>query len=625
MTRPGVIPAPKLAHSRHLRRTVTVLLLLFTLPATLLAACGLQTGKNAPLPALTIAARMTEESASAALALAETAGSEPFILSLNDNGYAHIFAFDPLSHNLLRLTDGPHDDLSPAVSPDHTQLAFASHRNNYWDLYLLDLKSGVLTQLTNTPAYDGAPSWSPDGLWLAYETYLDDNLEIAILSTGDHNQPPIRLTADPAADHSPTWAPQGRQIAFVSNRSGNSEIWLANLDQTEQRYVNLSNSPKSSETHPAWSPDGRYLVWSSTGGEDGWNGIYLWDASQPKAAAHRIVEGNQAVWNNAGDRLMVYLRGPNEDFLNIYTLNGTLSLPPVRLPNALYGLSGQVNLPAPLPEPLAQAVAATPTPLWRPATTSGLENQAGRAIIVPLNDVTAPTARLHDAVDEAFVALRQQALQTIGWNVMSNLENAYVPLTTPLDPGLGEDWSYTGRSFTLNSVALTAGWFVTVREDFGSQTYWRLYVRAQMQDGSQGIPLHDPPWDLNARYELDVASYEQGGKYGAIPPGYWVDFTALARTYGWERLPALPNWRTYYRGARPTQFVMTGGLDWYTAMLQVYPPEAIITPTEIAPPTRTPTPTITPSPTQSPTRTPLPTRTPTVAAPIPSTTPTVTP
>ena len=84
-----------------------------------------------------------------------------------------------------------------------------------------------------------------------------------------------------------------------------------------------------------------------------------------------------------------------------------------------------------------------------------------------------------------------------------------------------------------------AGWMVAVREDFGAQTYWRLYLRAQLQDGSLGEPLRDTPWDLSARYNLDPKVYEQGGKYSDVPPGYWVDVTALAIQYGWERVPAL--------------------------------------------------------------------------------------
>jgi hypothetical protein len=91
-----------------------------------------------------------------------------------------------------------------------------------------------------------------------------------------------------------------------------------------------------------------------------------------------------------------------------------------------------------------------------------------------------------------------------------------------------------------------------------------------------------------------------------------MDFTALAKAYGWERLPSLSNWQSFFNGTRFNEFVNTSGLNWQTAMLQIYPPEIFETPTSIILPTRTPTKTPwrykTPSPT--PTLTPRPTFTP---------------
>jgi TolB protein len=94
-----------------------------------------------------------------------------------------------------------------------------------------------------------------------------------------------------------------------------------------------------------------------------------------------------------------------------------------------------------------------------------------------------------------------------------------------------------------------------------------------------------------------------------VPSGYWVDFTSLARRYGWERLPALPDWRTYARGARFNEFALTSSLTWHEAMLQLYPPDILITPTAIIAPTRTPTrtPRFYRSPTPAPSATPRPT------------------
>jgi TolB protein len=127
---------------------------------------------------------------------------------------------------------------------------------------------------------------------------------------------------------------------------------------------------------------------------------------------------------------------------------------------------------------------------------------------------------------------------------------------------------------------------VVGREDFGGQTYWRVYLKTRYQDGSQGAPIEGPTWDLEARYSGEPQVYEQGGAPAAsVPSGYWFDFTNLATSYGWERLPALVNWRTYFPGIRFNQFVYRDGLDWKSAMLQVYPVEILITPTLVAPPT----------------------------------------
>ncbi len=96
-------------------------------------------------------------------------------------------------------------------------------------------------------------------------------------------------------------------------------------------------------------------------------------------------------------------------------------------------------------------------------------------------------------------------------------------------------------------------------------------------------------WDFNARYNGDPKVYEQGGQPAAVPTGYWIDFTGLARAYGWERLPALVNWLTYFSAARFNQFVMSEGLDWQSALFELYPPEAVATATPPVQPPVSPT------------------------------------
>ncbi len=151
------------------------------------------------------------------------------ILSYEEDGFAHLFAYLPNQMPLTRLTSGDWDDIAPSPEPGGNKIAFASNRSGFWDLYLLDLSTGEVTQLTNTPEYESAPTWSPDGSFLAFETYTDDNLEIAVGPAKDPLNNAIRLTNSAAADYSPAWAPDGRHIAFVSD----GEIILADLDKTD--------------------------------------------------------------------------------------------------------------------------------------------------------------------------------------------------------------------------------------------------------------------------------------------------------------------------------------------------------------------------------------------------------
>ncbi len=592
----------------------------------LLAACGESRAETPPpAPAATLPPLAT---ATFAPPIHYDAGGNVAFFSMEENGYAHLFAYQPQTLPMTRLTYGEWNDVAPALSPDHTRLAFASDRDGYYDLYVMDLRTGGVEQITDTPEYDSAPSWSPDSQWLAFETYANDNLEIAVVSVSDRAQPMIFITQDPASsDHSPAWAPGGRLVAFVSTRGGDSDVWLANLDLAgEDRYTNLSATPLASESHPLWNDDGSRLLWASSSQTVGYSGLYIWDANQPEQTARWVSDGIWGAWNPASDQLISVVQTANAQYATYYDLQGNLIAPPVLLRGTIRGLSwGPAALPDLLPEPFAQAAAASPPPLWTPIVAPAPEVPNRRWSLAEISDTQAPYPQLHDAVDESFNALRARVIAETGWDALASIENAFVPLTTRLEPGLEEDWLYTGRAFAINRLTANAGWLTTLREDVSAQTYWRVYLRCARQDGSLGEPIHNAPWNLNARYDLDPRKYEQGGEYAPPPSGYWVDFTALAAAYGWERLPALPNWRLYYAGARFNEFALTGGLDWRSAMLELYPTEALATPTRVLPPTITPSRTPTLTPTIKVTRTPRPTGSPTITpAPTITRTPTIT-
>lgn len=70
---------------------------------------------------------------------------------------------------------------------------------------------------------------------------------------------PVRLTDGPGNDTEAVWAPDGRRVAFQSDRSGDHDILV--LD-TESGKVQPIVTGAGDSCFPAWSPDGRWLVYA---------------------------------------------------------------------------------------------------------------------------------------------------------------------------------------------------------------------------------------------------------------------------------------------------------------------------------------------------------------------------
>ena len=544
-----------------------------------------------PLESQPEAPARAAEAVTPAPRISDTLEREAFVVSARVAGRSHIFAHLPGDPKPYQLTSGEWDDRDPVISPNMDLLAFASRRSGSWDLFMLDLESGQIRQLTDTAGYEGKPTWSPDGQWLAYEAYYDGDFDIWILPL-DSAQPPIQLTNHPGTDIAPTWDPGGRRIAFVSDRDGSPDLILADLDKPTDRFINLTETEDLSESDPAFNQNGTEIAYGVQ--IDGINGIQRLAVDQPNRPPIWVGQGSDPVWSSNGHAISGILETPYAGHIVTYPLDESI-LP---FAGTLSGRITELHWSPRVVSGLTEGITAVAEPLW----VSDLEKpqtQRGRLGLVPLTRVNPGELKLSDAADEAFDALRERALTETGWDFLANLQQAFVGINDPLPPGYAyNDWLYTGRAFAISQAAIQAGWVETVREDFGLQTYWRVYVRATAQDGSLGEPLKAEPWDYTSRYIGDPTAYDSGGApKETIPVGYYVDFTALAADYGFQRVPALPNWRSFYPGARFDEFALKEGLDWTTAMKELYPDSAIATPTPYQTPTQTPTNTPRPTPT----------------------------
>lgn len=107
------------------------------------------------------------------------------------------------------------------------------------------------------------------------------------------------LTTGPGENVQPAWSPDGRQIVFSSTRHGpaNAEIYVMNADGSQPRRLTDSALPDDA---PAWSPDGRQIVFRSY--RDRHAALYLMnaDGSQPRRLAAAEGDKGQPRWSPDG-------------------------------------------------------------------------------------------------------------------------------------------------------------------------------------------------------------------------------------------------------------------------------------------------------------------------------------
>ncbi len=165
---------------------------------------------------------------------------------------------------VTQVTNDPANDVMPTFSPDGQSVAFASDRGGNWDIWIVDLKGGKPVQVTNSPTQDLHPSFSPDGSQLIFCSFgsRSGQWELWIV---DVNNPAKRRQVGYGLF--PVWSPVENKIVFQRARQrGNRlfSVWTIDLDDGEaKRPTEIAASSNAAVITPAWSPDGKYLTFST--------------------------------------------------------------------------------------------------------------------------------------------------------------------------------------------------------------------------------------------------------------------------------------------------------------------------------------------------------------------------
>jgi dipeptidyl aminopeptidase/acylaminoacyl peptidase len=286
-----------------------------------------------------------------------------------------------------RFTQGDHADVSPELSPGGDQIAFLSNRadENQKQLYLIPIAGGEARKLTNFKGAIQSFCWSPDGTKLLVQFRAKDpetiereeaekkkdlgvvsrrvtrlfykldgtgflpderiHLWLVDAQTGESTQ----LTSGEVHDEwNPTWSPDGATIAYCSNRTPDPDLHPAAIDLLvremrggDERKI---EAPFGRKSLPSFSPDGRWIAYLGSEGDDPWALTRLWIAPIDDSAEARCltkehdfnvsastindmgsVPQMRPTWSVDGSRLYIQVAHHGRTTLKAVDLDGTVT------------------------------------------------------------------------------------------------------------------------------------------------------------------------------------------------------------------------------------------------------------------------------------------------------------
>ena len=195
---------------------------------------------------------------------------------------------------------------NPRFSPNGKLLALMSGS----DLAVYDVARDTLTKPTFSGG--GHPAWMPDSKRLIYTSASG----LTSVRADGSGQPEVLLeTGKDALPYATSVSPDGRWLAYYRmNTATGFDLWMLPLDSTDPEHLK-AGSPQifvqepGHETHPMFSPDGRFVAYAST------QAGHLPEVFvRPATGVSRTGAGGKWQISSSGGRFPVWSRSGNQLF-----------------------------------------------------------------------------------------------------------------------------------------------------------------------------------------------------------------------------------------------------------------------------------------------------------------------
>ena len=171
--------------------------------------------------------------------------------------FKELFVMDLDGSNIRQLTDDKSLAISESWERGGKGLVYTSYRQRVPDLFLLNFGSKKTVQLTKNSSLELGARFSHDGSKLIASLTEERDSDIVLFNA--QGQVVQRLTSpNGAIDVSPDWSPNDSQVVFCSNRGGGPQIYVMGADGSNPHRISFVNSNYC--TSPRWSPKGAHIA-----------------------------------------------------------------------------------------------------------------------------------------------------------------------------------------------------------------------------------------------------------------------------------------------------------------------------------------------------------------------------